>query len=285
MDWEALASLAAIQEAGSVTGAAARRHLSQPALTRQVQRLARETGLGLLERRGRGVALTPAGEALAAWARRQAQDWQATLAALRGRQPSPLRVGCGATLALTLLPGALARLRADLPQISVRVLAGDSAATAARVLAGEADAGLVTTAAADPRLLSLPLYRDPVVAVGPPGSPPRLSLSELAARPLCLYARGTGFRAFVDELLAAAGLFPEPVAEVESLEALRELAAAGLGFTLLPASVAAAGRAPRVQVPELAGHARTVALLRRADRPPHPAFAAFHAACAAEGGP
>ena len=283
MDMQALAALAAVQEAGTITGAAQRLHVSQPALTRQLQRLAAETGIALLERRGRGVTLTPAGEAMAGWARRQGQDWDALLGALRGRQPPALRIGCGATLALTLLPGALARLRPILPDLTVRVLAGDSGVTAARVLSGEADAGLVTTAASDPRLLAVALYRDPVVALGPLGSPAGLPLAELAAGPLCLYVRNTGFRAFVDELFAQAGLFPEPVAEVESLVALRELVAAGLGRSLLPASVAAPalaeGRLARIEVPELAGHARTVALLRRSDRPPHPAFAALRDAC------
>ncbi len=278
-------ALAAVREAGTITGAAQRLHLSQPALTRQLQRLAAETGLVLLERRGRGVALTPAGEAMAGWARRQTEAWEALVANLQGRQPPALRIGCGATLALTLLPGALVRLRAALPDLTLRVLAGDSGVTAARVLAGEADAGLVTTAAADPRLVSVPLHDDPVVALGPPGTPERMSLAELAAGPLCLYVRNTGLRAFLDELLATAGLFPDPVAEVESLVALRELVAAGLGRSLLPWSVAApavaAGRVARIDVPELHGHARTVALLRRGDRPEHPAFAALRDACLA----
>ena len=276
MDIEALLSLAAIRDAGSVTAAAERRHLSQPALTRQVQRLARSAGTALLERRGRGVALTPAGEALAAWAVRQSQDWDAMLASVRTQRALPLRLGCGATLALTLLPRAMARLRAARPDLGLRVLVGDSAATSARVLSGEVDAGLVTTAPVDPRLDALPLYRDPVVAVGPPEAPERMALADLARGPLCLFARGTGFRTFIDELFAGAGLFPDPVAEIGSLEALRELAAAGLGYTLLPASVA--GGVRTIDVPELAGHARTVALLRRGDRPSHPAFADLLAA-------
>lgn len=267
---DALEALAALDAAGSITAAAERRHMTQPALTRQLQALAREVGLDLLERRGRGVSLTPAGQALVALARRQRADWESTLASLRGRAAVPLRLGCGTTIALTLLPAALARLRAEKPQLSVRVHAGDSAATAARLLAGEVDAGLVTTAAADRRLVAAPLLQDPVVAVGPAGTgPERLSRAELAAEALCLYARGTGFRTFLDEWFAGAGWFPEPVAEMDSLEALREMVAAGLGLSLLPRSVVATavgeGRVRLIQVPELMGVERTIALLRRVD--------------------
>lgn len=279
---DALASLLALAETGSVTAAAARRHLSQPALTRQLQRLARDVGHPVIEPRGRGVALTMAGERLVGLARRQAADLEETLAALRGTDPVPLRLGCGTTPALTLLPAALAHLHIQAPRLLFRIHAGDSAATARRLVDGEIDAGLVTTFGGDPRLVTLPILTDPVVAVGPPQSPPEMTLRDLASAPLCLYARGTGFRGFLDALFAAAGLYPEPSAEMDSLEALRELVASGLGCSLLPRSVAAgaltAGRLREIRVQGLPVAARTISLLRRGDRPPHPAFTGLHAA-------
>jgi DNA-binding transcriptional LysR family regulator len=273
----ALIGLVAVDEAGSLTAAAARLHLSQPALTRQIQRLSAEVGVALCAHDGRRTVLTPAGLSLAAVARRHRDDWEAALAAVRGQVRPPLRLGCGTTIALTLLPAALRRLAAAQPELAFRIHAGDSASTATRLLAGEIDAGLATTAPADRRLLALPIVRDPVLAVHPPADPAaRLTLRALAEGPLCLYARGTGFRQFVDELFASAGLHPRPVAEMDSLEALRELVAAGLGRSLLPRSVAAAaiaaGRLHALEVPELGGAFRTIVLLRRADLPPHAAF-------------
>jgi len=282
---EEVLAIIALAETGSVTSAAALRHVTQPALTRQLQRLAARVGAPLVERRGRRVLLTAAGEAVAAAARRQAADWEATLQALRGTRHAPLRLGAGATVALTLLPGALARLRAELPELALQISSGDSAVTAARCLSGELDAGLVTTAAADPRLLALPVGVDPVVAIGPPVGPDRLSLRELALGPLCLYARGTGFRSLLEELFAGAGLFPHPVAEMDGMEALRELVAAGIGRSLLPRSVVAGalaeGRIRQLGVDGLPQVSRTIALLRRAGRPPHPVFAALAAALVA----
>jgi DNA-binding transcriptional LysR family regulator len=275
-------ALLAVEETGTVTGAAGRLHLSQPALSRQLQRLGRAVGAPVVERRGRRAALTPAGLLLAACARRQARDWEATLAAVAGRGEPPLRLGCGSSPALTLLPAALRRLGAAEPGLAFRVLSADSAAVALRCLEGEVDAGLVTPAPADRRLLVLPLLSDPVRAVGPAGGPGRLTLAALAAGPLCLPARGSGFRTFVDGLFSAAGLRPEPAAEVDGLEALRELVAAGLGRALLPRSVVAAavgaGRLAVLEVPDLPPAARTIALVRRADRPPHPLFERLHAA-------
>lgn len=286
-DPEALASLLAVQSTGSVTAAAQVRHLTQPALSRQLQRLARALGVPLLQRTGRGVRLTAAGEALAAFARRQVDAWEGLCEGLRSGALPPLRLGCGSTLAVSLLPAALTHLRRAQPRLTVRVLAGDSGLTATRLLAGDLDAGLVTTAAADARLLALAVAQDPVLVVAPPDGPARLRLVDLAAAPLCLYARGTGFRAFVDELFARAGLWPQPVAEVDSLDAVRALVGAGLGLSLLPASVAAPGLAAgalrRVEVPDLPPAARTITLLRRADLPPHPAFEPLHAALASAG--
>lgn len=294
-DQEGLRSLAALAATGSVTAAAARRHLSQPALTRQLQRLAQSVGVPLLERRGRGVVLTEAGEALVGMARRQAADWEATAARLQGAAIPPLRLGCGATLALSLLPRALARIRRQAPDLPLRIAAGDSATTAARVLSGEIDAGLVTTMASHPQLAAEPLAADAVLAVSPPEWPPVRTLKELAEGALCLYSRGTGFRSMVDELLASYGLFPTPVTEMDSMEALRELVAAGLGRSLLPRSVVApalaAGRLQGEALPELAERRRTITLLRHAGRAPHPAMdlvrEALHAAAGswgAEGG-
>lgn len=279
---EGVAALLALQDTGSVTAAAARCHLTQPALTRRLQRLSAAVGVVLVERRGRGVALTSAGEALASLARRQRDDWERTLEGLRDVGTVPMRLGCGSTLALTLLPAALARLKARGQGPPLRVLAGDSAATASRLLADEIDAGLVTTAPADRRIQAWPLMRDAVVAVGPIGLPPVRTLAELAAGPLCLYARGTGLRGFLDALFAAAGLFPQPLAEIDSLEALRELVAAGMGRSLLPHSVAApaaaAGRLRLLAVDGLQGAGRTVALLCRSDRAVHPRLADLHTA-------
>jgi DNA-binding transcriptional LysR family regulator len=179
-------------------------------------------------------------------------------------------------MALSLLPAGLGRLRADAPALAFRIRAADSAGVEALCLAGDIDAGLVTTPPADRRLSVLPLGRDPLCAVAAPGGASRLGLADLAAGPLCLYARGTGFRRFVDELFARAGLRPRAAAEMDSLEALRELVAAGLGRSLLPRSVVSAalrtGRLQALDVPDLPAAARTIALVRRADRAPHAAF-------------
>ncbi len=275
-------ALLAVADTGSVTRAAERVHLTQSALSRRLQRLAARVGVALLEPRGRHVALTPAGEAVVAAARRQLADWETVLAGVRGHSHPPLRLGCGATIALTLLPAALARLRQEIPHLPLLLRSMDSAATATGCLVGELDAGLVTTASADPRLAAVPLATDDVVAVGPPGWPSRLTLRALATGPLCLYVRGTGFRSLVDELLGSAGLFPEPVAQMDSLEALRELVCAGLGRSLLPRSVCAgalaSGRLQVLAVEGLPAAARTIALLRRRDREPHPAFSALQQA-------
>jgi DNA-binding transcriptional LysR family regulator len=140
LDLNLLVSLDALLTERSVTRAAERLHLSQPALTRSVQAAEAELGLVLFERRGTQVRCTPAGEFVIERARRLVQEGRrlARDAALyRDQQLGQLAFGIGPFAAAALLAPLLHALRAGHPGVRVRVEVQNTDLLAAAVLREE----------------------------------------------------------------------------------------------------------------------------------------------------
>ncbi|MCC3769684.1 LysR family transcriptional regulator, partial [Streptomyces sp. UNOC14_S4] len=145
-DLAALELLLAVARLGSLGRAAKEMGITQPAASSRVRSMERLLGVALVERSPRGSRLTDAGALVTDWARRiveAAESFDAGAQALRGRRDSRLRVAASMTIAEYLLPGWLIALRGLLPDTAVSLLAGNSAAVAERVRAGEADLGFV----------------------------------------------------------------------------------------------------------------------------------------------
>lgn len=124
-DGRDLRAFLAIVDCGSLGRAAARVHLSQPALSRRVQELERRLGSPLFERHSKGMALTPAGEALLAPARLllfEMEQAEQAVAELNGMRRGTLRLGAVAALCRDLVPRALATLAAEAPDLAVDLL-------------------------------------------------------------------------------------------------------------------------------------------------------------------
>src|SRR6185437_17118427 len=107
IDSDRLASFIAFAEELNFTRAAARLHLSQPALHVQVAKLGDEIGAPLYRRDGRAIALTPAGGALLAHARDAQRREQAFLATLGSPGPRTLALAAGEGALLYVLGGAI----------------------------------------------------------------------------------------------------------------------------------------------------------------------------------
>ena len=119
--------LIAVSEAGSLRAAARRIGISQPAMSKSLAELEREFQAQLLTRTSRGVALTAAGRAFVARARvvqGELRKVEEDLAALRGGTEGTVAFGIGPALGLPLIPGAMARFRAERPQARVRIREG-----------------------------------------------------------------------------------------------------------------------------------------------------------------
>jgi DNA-binding transcriptional LysR family regulator len=161
-----LEALKAVAETGSFTRAADRLGMSQPGLSRQIQRLERELGTRLLERRGTGAILTDAGRESMNFAIRTISDFDALVSRF-GPDPSALsgviRIVASSTPAEYLVPALIAEFTREHMGISVEVLVADSAQVARTLSDRQADLGLSGMPSSGVGYSTLPIARDEVV--------------------------------------------------------------------------------------------------------------------------
>ncbi len=125
VDADALHLIADIADAGSLSAAARRAGLTQPALTKQLARIERSLGVALFARSIRGVQPTEYGQALMPRARTvRAQLRQAAedLALLRGRREGQVTIGISHLATIALLPRVIGGFREQWPDVALRVV-------------------------------------------------------------------------------------------------------------------------------------------------------------------
>jgi LysR family transcriptional regulator of abg operon len=175
-DPSALALLATLSEAGSLSAAARAAGVTQPALTKQLARLERQLGVPLFVRSIRGVAPTEYGQALLPRARIvRAQLLQAAeaLAQLRGRREGQVCVAMSHLATVRLVPGVLPLFRARWPGVRVRLMAPTFAQLMTGLREGLPDLAVVQLPGEDPgpEFVVRPLLETTLAAVVRPGHP------------------------------------------------------------------------------------------------------------------
>ena len=230
----------AVARLGSVTRAAEELHLAQPTVSTQLKKLSECLDVALLEPRGRGMRLLPAGKELLTACAALTDLFVRTeerLSAFRHPGQGLLRLSAapgGRLLAAQLLasfcerhPGVRVQLRLmDRARLRERLSSGDD--EVALLAPGEHDGGLTTVRVATERLH---LY-------GPPGharaSGIAVPMQALAAEPFVLREAGSTLRDLVVDTCRRAGFDPVVRAELESGEAVAQAIAGGLGIGLVP---------------------------------------------------
>ena len=216
---------------------------TQPALSKQIQRLEQKVGGPLVTRGYREVRLTPAGTALLGRARPLWRDAIATLEAAQmaaqGRLGT-LRIGFGIATILDLLPSALLRFRSAYPGVELRVRDMSTPGQLQALMRGDLDVGFVRLPVDDPRIVARPILHERLVAALGPKSPwrPRAGLASVAAEPFITIAR-TMSASFYDHVVAvcrAAGFTPNIVQEASELFTVLMLVRAGMGVALVPSA-------------------------------------------------
>ncbi len=239
-----LECLVSIVEHGSLTRAAAVLHMSQPALSHQIAALERELGTPVIERRPRGVRPTAAGLAAAAEARialaaadRAVTAGRRVAAGAGGR----IRIACAETMTAWVLVPVLRSWRRRFPQVELDLKEYTSADAMLEVLlSGGTDVVVGPRPTRTEEHVEV-LGREEVVVVTSPEHrfagldtvPP----AELAGEALVHYDPGNGFGVWVDQFAARRGVvLPQPVLRTGSPRTAAQLAAAGMGVTIVPFS-------------------------------------------------
>jgi DNA-binding transcriptional LysR family regulator len=246
--FRALECLVAVADCGSITEAARLLHLTQPAVSHQLTELERETRTALLNRRPRGVSLTPAGNAALPHARRALEAAASAMHAARAvgdGTGGSLRVACAQSLTVPLVAPVLRDWHRRRPDIVVSLR---ESAVLAELL------GFIDTGTADIVLLPTPvpqgyvtsmIAEEEVVLTAPAdhrlAHPGAVHLQELDGVALVHFAPDNGLRDWLDRSLADAGVWPKPVMSTSITAAAPQLAAAGLGVSITPVSAVSAG--------------------------------------------
>jgi DNA-binding transcriptional LysR family regulator len=244
----ALECLVAVADCGSITEAARLMHLTQPAVSHQLAELERESRTALLNRRPRGVSLTPAGHAALPHARRALEAATSAVGSARAvgeGAAGTLRVACAQSLTVPLVAPVLREWHRKHPDVVVTL---SESAVFADLL------GFIDTGAVDIVLLPAPVPQgyaisnvaeEEVVLTAPRDHPLARSgavrLPELDGVALVHFAPDNGLRGWLDRALADAGVRPEPVMSTSITAAAPQLAAAGLGVSITPVSAVSAG--------------------------------------------
>ncbi|MFE9400882.1 transcriptional regulator CynR [Streptomyces sp. NPDC006530] len=260
--------LLAVAEQGSFTRAAEELRVSQPTLSQQVKQLERTVGVQLLDRTGRSVRLTDAGEAYAHYARRALRDLAAAERAvldIADLSRGTLRLAVTPTFTAYLVGPLMAELHTRHPGIAldVRELAQDRIEAA--LLADEFDLGVAFARPHLPGIHATPLYTETLalVAAAGTGRVAPLAARDLRERQLALLSGDFATRGHIDAYLGQHRVTPRIAVEANSVHALTEIVRRTPLATVLPDAVTH-DHPYLVPVPlEPSLPARTVVLLRR----------------------
>lgn len=239
MNLEQLRLLRAISEHGTLTAAAERLHLSQPAATHQIHQLEKELGLPLFARSARRLQLTSIGERVLARARIILDESDAIhrdIAAIQNLDLGEVRMGGGPTATVHLLPNLISRFHARHPGIRFYVKEAHTREVVEWVAHGALDIGVTTLPCAHPRLAVFPWQEDHIVLVGWPGSPLSrgpLNPNALNGAPMIYPGPDSPLRERVETAFQQVGVEPDVVMELHSPEAAKAHVMAGLGYTAI----------------------------------------------------
>ena len=246
MDTHSLQAFLEVADAGSFSLAATRLHLTQPAVSKRVAALEQQLGARLFDRIGRHITLTEAGQRLLPRARAILHEIAETARELRDRDGAVsgrLALGTSHHIGLHRMPPVLRDYARAHPGVSLEIEFMDSEKAHEAVLAGTLELAVITLAPrASPRLHSRVVWHDPLSVLvardHPLAAHERVDAGTLAQYPAVLPGAGTYTGQILQELFAARGTRLMVGMSTNYLETLRMLVAIGLGWSVLPDTMA-----------------------------------------------
>ncbi|MFJ5099933.1 LysR family transcriptional regulator [Streptomyces sp. NPDC088554] len=246
LDLARLRALHAVSVHGSVAAAAVALGYTPSAVSQQITKLERETRTTLLERRGRGVALTDEARHLAATAEELltiVERAETTLEERRGQPTGQLAIGAFASSARGLLPGVLAELAERHPALDIRLREVDPHLSVDLVARGVIDiavahdwdiAPLPTPDGVEQSVIGDDLCDVMVPAAHPLAARSSVRRQELAGQRWICQPPGTVCHDWLVRTLRAAGCEPDLAHQAEENHTQLALVAAGLGIAMIP---------------------------------------------------
>jgi DNA-binding transcriptional LysR family regulator len=263
MDFRQIRTFRSVAELGSLSKAADKLRIAQPALSRQIKLLEHELRTELFTRSGRGMVMTEAGRILlsrTAGIVRQIDQIRDDIQSAAGAPSGRVVLGLVPTVSCVLSTRLAQRTVETYPGISLCIVESYSGHLIEWLHRGEMDLAIIYGPSADLHLNLQSLGRDQIVAVGPRGSglarKKEVGMDWLLRQKLVLPSHSHGLRALIERAAAKKKLQLDVQLEADSFRVLTSLVEAGLGYTLLPpSSVRGEIRERRLETATVSGQA------------------------------
>jgi LysR family transcriptional regulator, hydrogen peroxide-inducible genes activator len=255
-----MASLPSLQQLRFLSALAEHKHfgraaaacaVTQSTLSAGLQELEDRLGASLVERSRRHVLLTPLGEAIVDRGRRLLRDAEDLAEAARGAQEplsGPLRLGVIPTIGAYFVPGAMLGLAQAFPKLKLYLREEQTASLLDKLDKGQLDLALIALPYDTGDLETMALGEDPILVALPEAHPlahaKRIERADLAGEALLLMEDGHCLRSHALEACRLAGPDRNEVFQGTSLRTLLQMAAGGIGITLMPEMAVAAEITP-----------------------------------------
>ncbi len=230
--------------------------VSQPTLSTQIKKLEAFLGVTLMERSNRQVILTPVGEAIVARARVILREVdQLVQVAEESRDPlgGNFRLGIIPTVAPHLLPRILPSIRQHFPNLKIQLTEGQTAVISAQLKAGDLDAVIAALPLDEDNLEQQELFFEPFyLAVSrqhPKAEAAQVTLKELDQEQVLLLEDGHCLRDQALSICRSNNAVENTNFRATSIETLRQMVAANIGVTLMPAMAIGAADAAVSYIP------------------------------------
>jgi DNA-binding transcriptional LysR family regulator len=249
VDFDQIATFVEVAHAGSFSRAAQRLYRTQPAVSTQVRLLEKQCGQALFVRHARQVELTVAGKTLLRYGERLRELRDAALAELdlmRRRPRGTVAIAANEATVLYVLPAAILQFKRDYPDVRLEITRNFSRKIIEKVLENTVDFGVVTLPFKHAHLNVLPIHRDEMAVLTPPGHPlarrESVKLEEVVEYPL-LYPKTGQTRLQLDRHLRRFQDRLKISMELASVETIKKFVASGIGVTLMSSAFAQAEQA------------------------------------------
>jgi DNA-binding transcriptional LysR family regulator len=240
MNTDQLRLFLAIARHRSLARTAAELSLGPATVSERLKALEAEIGAALFERRGRGVTLSPAGEAFRPHAERALEvlnEAQASVRAASAGQRGHVTIAVTVTSGAYLLAPALVAFRREHPQVEVRVRSAHSWDAPGLVLDGLAELALISGPCLNPNIETLATFTGKLALVAGKAHPRlrhHFTLRELAREQWIVSFWGPASQRFLDEVRAAGDGQTSNWMELSPVELVKGMLLAGVGISLAP---------------------------------------------------
>lgn len=224
----------------SISIAAKNVNVAPSAISRHIRNIEQEYGILLFERNARGVTLTPAGEIYVRYAKAALLDKdhvKVDIDELKGLQSGRVRICTMHGIVSTILCDAVTSFTKINPGVKIDLVSTSSQLVTKTVREGEADIGITSQPASDPRVETIIRYANPLCLLVSPEHPlaqvTEIDFVDALKYPLALPEASFGIRNIIDAYCRDEQISVSPILETNSIEALRGFSHSGAGVSII----------------------------------------------------